>query len=989
MNLLKLFSGFIAVVFSSVFVLFSSFVGAQSNNSHLINDEPNWVISRSPAEIESLPITKIKNGVFYRLIDNQININKEGDRTHFVRYVETLVNQVGIENNSQINISYDPNYQKVILNSLSIIRDGKVIDKLSDAQITLLSKEDELKNNTYNGYLTLNILVDGIQVGDSLDYSFTKYGFNPIYEGIFSYGAYLNFSVPVHEQFLRILWGKSQELFVNSLNFEPVVNKKKLGDFLEYSIYVKQPKVLHHNSESPGWFIPNNVIYFSEVSSWNEVAKWADGLYQFNDISNSVKAIADNIKTQHNNTKDQIASALSYVQNNIRYVGLQMGINSHLPTPPQETLKLKYGDCKDKAVLLINILAALDIVAYPALVNTEITKQLADKPPALNYFDHVIVTLDINGNKLWLDPTLRFQSGDLVNLSQTQYGYALIVNSNQKELTAIAVNTDSTAKIITEEFTIPKTVESSVVFNVKNQFSGADFSQKKSQLERYGLNQLSKDYEDYYRKTYNKISSQALIKVTVSENDNVLNLHETYLIDDFWGLEDGDYFADFYPNDIRETVYKPEEIKRTSPLSFKFPNKIENNIHIKFMESGWSFDDSSFIENNDFFSFTATTAFIDNELRLGFSFQSKTDHIPADKIEDYLAARKRLREKAYFGIIKFSKVTIEEAEDEMLEYDWIFILSALYIIGFVFIIIAWRIESRSRPQFDNTVFFPISVTKFTVLSIFTFGFYTSYWMYRNWKAINALDIMPMARGIFSAFWLYPLYLKLREDSIKEFNNNNVLPAVIAGMIAFIYLAAYIFQNLFDNLIVIISSTLVPLLFIPFVKYINSRNTTNKKACLYNSQWNVRHFITLLLCAPLLIYMLVLETPLLPSNSVITQSSMMKSDLNFIYRKKIIPANETINYFYSDALFSIRDDGNGFTDQRIFSYWLDEKDDFNSESATFDKIEKIDVKYANTENENTIITITRHDKSTFMVFVSSVDKGDKIFIDKLNKLKANF
>ena len=57
------------------------------------------------------------------------------------------------------------------------------------------------------------------------------------------------------------------------------------------------------------------------------------------------------IFSQYPDQPSQIVAALKYAQQQIRYVGLEMDSNSHVPTAPEETLKLKYGDCKDKASL--------------------------------------------------------------------------------------------------------------------------------------------------------------------------------------------------------------------------------------------------------------------------------------------------------------------------------------------------------------------------------------------------------------------------------------------------------------------------------------------------------------------------------------------------------------------------------------------------------------------------------------------------------------
>lgn len=140
--------------------------------------------------------------------------------------------------------------------------------------------------------------------------------------------------------------------------------------------------------------------------------------------------------------------------------------------------------------------------------------------------------------------------------------------------------------------------------------------------------------------------------------------------------------------------------------------------------------------------------------------------------------------------------------------------------------------------------------------------------------------------------------------------------------------------------------------------------------------------------PLITYTLAIETPFLLGDSVRTESQMLKSDLKFLYRKQVLPANEMIHYFYSDAFFSIRDDGNGFTDDRVFSYWIDEQEGFLSEVATYDQIKNIEVEYGEDDDSNTIITITRIDSSNFLLFASQIDDGDKLFFTELNKLWKN-
>jgi len=983
------------ILSSTIRFLFISFISALiisqpalANNAQIhIEPVPKWVVFRQLSDVDNIPVNEISNGVFYRLLDKQIHVSDSGYRTLYSRYNESIVNQTGVKSSSQINLEFDPTYQKLVLNTLFLTRDGQRIDKLKTAKISLLNSENELDSQIYHGYLTMNILVDDVREGDILDYSFTRFGVNPIYEGIFSYSYSLNWSVPVHDQYLRILWGKNKPLHVKTRNIEPLIQQQKAGDFTEYQIHMHDTETINEPSQTPNWYSPYGSVYFSEIETWGEVVEWANPLYNINELHPDVMKIAADIKQQYSDPASQIVGALKYVQDYIRYVALQMGINSHLPTPANETLALRYGDCKDKAILLISILAALEIDAYPALVDTEETKLLIERPPALNRFDHVLVTLLHDQKRYWLDPTLRFQNGSLLNLFQPDYGYALILQSGQNNLTSMSQKIKNSYTYISEQYYIPSDVNVPVTLKVVSDYLGDKARNKHSQLERDGNSKLSKDYEIYYQKTYPKLNSLEKIDVVNDKTTGILTLTENYSIENFWEKKGNDYEIDFYPTDIRNAVYKPEQTNRNGPLDLRYPNNIKNQIVVEFSGDGWDFDNTEFIEDNAFYFFKKNVNFKNKILTLDFEYKAKTDHIPEDQIENYIASRKRLRDEAFYGLIKYGESPeVPTEETDTFEF-WLGITGLVYLIGLGGIIIGWRLESRSRPTFPEVTFFPISMSKFLVISITSLGIYNMYWMYRNWRAIQLKkkeQIMPIARGIFSAFWFYPLFSKLKEDSLERFSTNKVMLTFWAISFATAYFILSYLSYGIEHYILTIVTLLLPLFFIPMVTYINSVNTADLEAYTYNSKWQIRHIITVLLFLPLIGLTLASETSLLPSDAVVTQADIMKRDMTFLHRKKIVPPDEKITYFYSDAFLSIRDDGNGFTDKRIFSYWQNEDDQFESEIVSFEQVKDIKVKYAEDSDSNTVITITRTDDSDFLLFVSAVDAGDKLFVNKLKQ-----
>jgi transglutaminase-like putative cysteine protease len=98
----------------------------------------------------------------------------------------------------------------------------------------------------------------------------------------------------------------------------------------------------------------------------------------------------------------------------IRYTGVELGQGGLVPRTPAETLRRRFGDCKDKAVLLIAALRALDIPAYAALLNAGDDQQDVEQElPGFGGFNHAIVVVP-GAPSIWIDPTDRFaRAGEL------------------------------------------------------------------------------------------------------------------------------------------------------------------------------------------------------------------------------------------------------------------------------------------------------------------------------------------------------------------------------------------------------------------------------------------------------------------------------------------------------------------------------------------------------------------------------------------------
>ncbi len=167
------------------------------------------------------------------------------------------------------------------------------------------------------------------------------------------------------------------------------------------------------------------------------------------------------------------------------------------------------------------------------------------------------------------------------------------------------------------------------------------------------------------------------------------------------------------------------------------------------------------------------------------------------------------------------------------------------------------------------------------------------------------------------------------------------------------------------------------------QYQNQSNSNQGEAYRYNSRWLLRHNLLSILFIPTLIVVLAYESHLVPTGEAISGKHLWSHDLKFMHRKNVFPATEDVVMFYSDSLWNIQEDGNGFTDNQVFSYWK-EDGKFYMHTEQLSEIKDIHVNYSNGSKENTTVTIIRQDESKFILYVSAEEKLDKEFVKTLKQ-----
>jgi hypothetical protein len=90
----------------------------------------------------------------------------------------------------------------------------------------------------------------------------------------------------------------------------------------------------------------------------------------------------------------------------------------------------------------------------------------------------------------------------------------------------------------------------------------------------------------------------------------------------------------------------------------------------------------------------------------------------------------------------------------------------------------------------NALFYIVSPKKFLILFIGTFGIYSVYWYYKNWsnyRSSTGESLWPIARGVFSIFFVHSLLSHVddkiqKNENLFKWNHNSLATIIVVLML---------------------------------------------------------------------------------------------------------------------------------------------------------------------------------------------------------------
>jgi hypothetical protein len=399
-------------------------------------------------------------------------------------------------------------------------------------------------------------------------------------------------------------------------------------------------------------FVPPGGALGKTFVSWRDMGLWYTELTRGRrDATPEIKLKVTALTATANTPLDKMRALARFVQRDIRYVAIELGIGGYQPHPAVDVFTHRYGDCKDKATLMGAMLKEIGIESYYVVINSERGAVTLEMPAHMGGFDHAILAIQLPagledpslvavmqhpklGRLLFFDPTDEFTAlGHLSGPLQANYG--LLVTPEGGELVELPqLATSLNGVIRTAKLTLSPT--GTLTGEIKEVRMG-----DRASAQRYALKAITKETDkikSIETLLAHSLSSYRLTKLSFSnlEQTELPFVFNYSLIADSYAKRAGNLLLvrprvlGVKSSDLLET-----KEPRQYPVVFDGPSRDMDVFEIT-MPAGYEIDDLPQPVSADFgfASYHSKAEVSGNVLSYARTFEVKEPSVPMAKMED-------------------------------------------------------------------------------------------------------------------------------------------------------------------------------------------------------------------------------------------------------------------------------------------------------------------------------------------------------------------
>jgi tetratricopeptide (TPR) repeat protein len=433
--------------------------------------------------------------VVYLLNETTYSFAADGSTKTTWHLIERIATEEGASEAGTVSAWWAPWYdQKPSIEARVIGSDG-VVHVLDPKAI--IEATQELAQDMFSDQRVLRAPLPGVSTGSIVESVVTTIGRSPVTGG--GKSGRFDFAAGVAIERSRLVLDAAAGVvpqIVNKSGIEPRVVEEN-GHKLTIFEKGHSDAIDEADSSTAPDDLPYPYVAFATGSSWGEIAANYSATVDAQVAASNVKDLVS--KTIGNATDRAVVveKLLDVIRKSVRYAGVEVGDGSFVPRTPSFVLQNKYGDCKDKATLLVAMLRAAGIEAHVALLAAGFGFDTVASLPAVDSFNHAIVSVD-GSPAMWIDPTDEFARAAELPL-EDQGRMALIASRGTTALTLTPETPASANRYIERRtFTLPEDGKAAVVevtegtrredAAIRREYATAEKKAYRESIEKYETN---------------------------------------------------------------------------------------------------------------------------------------------------------------------------------------------------------------------------------------------------------------------------------------------------------------------------------------------------------------------------------------------------------------------------------------------------------------------------------------------------------------------
>ncbi len=328
----------------------------------------------------------------------------------------------------------------------------------------------------------------------SLNYPYTiEYSYSKDYKGLLSLPSWRDlkgFGVAVEQSVYTIQKSKNYHFrYLTSANLK--TDSVAIGEKIQYKwksskvpAVVSEPLSIGLDNIS-SWVkaSPNQFEYDGSTGNFNNWQNFGSWMYSLNQGGNKLpdatKALVQNLIGNAKTPQEKIRILYNHLQQNTRYVSVQLGIGGFRPILAEKVAQVNYGDCKALSNYMKALLNEAGIASNLIVIGNDMPS-LNPNYSSMGQANHMILCVPLEKDTTFLECTSQYDPMGFIGYSNADRKVLMVTDKGGKIITTPAYQPKDNYQIRKTKITLAE--DGTGILNLKSKYANAQFEENQRMM---------------------------------------------------------------------------------------------------------------------------------------------------------------------------------------------------------------------------------------------------------------------------------------------------------------------------------------------------------------------------------------------------------------------------------------------------------------------------------------------------------------------------